>query len=37
MQFDLYARYAFTDSISLYVTGGVRGEARTEDGRSTLV
>jgi len=32
MQFDLYARYAFTDAISLYVQGGVRGEARNEDG-----
>src|SRR4051812_46517345 len=32
MQFDLYARYAFTDAISLYVTAGARGEARPEDG-----
>ena len=28
MQADLYARYSFTDSISLYVGGGVRGEVR---------
>jgi hypothetical protein len=34
MQFDLYARYAFTDSISLYVEGGVRGEVRQGPGES---
>ena len=28
MQTDLYARFAFGDAISLYVTGGARGEVR---------
>jgi hypothetical protein len=31
MQADLYARFAFNDSFSLYLAGGARGEVRPED------
>lgn len=32
MQSDVYARFAFTDTLSLYVQGGVRGDTRPTDG-----